>query len=78
VAQDDDELGDAASREAVRRHQAAFDRNRSQNGEYAYAPRWVPHGNWRMSLGDVLVVAFGSAILLLILGMRLFTWLSGA
>jgi hypothetical protein len=77
VAQDDDELGDAASREAVRRHQAAFDRNRSQDPEYAYARRWIPHGSWRMSLGDVLVVAFGSAILLLILGMRLFAWLSG-
>jgi hypothetical protein len=68
----DDDLGDASSRDAIRNHRGMMERTKGANPVYAYAPRWVPTGNWNMSLGDTLVIAFGVGIIALILGMKLF------
>ena len=69
---DPDDLGDAKSRAETRNHRAIFERKKSDNPEMAFLPRWVPTGNWRMSLGDLVLALVGVAILLMVLGMRLF------
>ena len=72
-----EDLGDARSREENRRFRAMAERTRSGEPVYAYAPRWVPQGNWRMSLLDVLVLAFGVGLILMVLGMRLLGVIGG-
>jgi hypothetical protein len=56
---------------ALRRRDLA-ERAKASGPAYAHAPRWVPAGNWRMSLGDLIVASIGAGILLMVLGMRLF------
>ena len=48
------------------------ERRKSANPEYAYVPRWIPTGNWRMSAFDLIIAAFGVAIILTPVGMWLF------
>ncbi|MBR0641694.1 hypothetical protein [Plastoroseomonas hellenica] len=74
MVSDDDDLGDARSRETNRGFRARMERGKSGNPVFAYAPRWVPTGNWRMSWFDAVVVAFGIGIILMVLGM----WAFGA
>lgn len=54
------EGGDSRSRAANARFRDLSDRNEAVAPEYAYAPRWVPTGNWRMSPGDALLFALAS------------------
>jgi hypothetical protein len=70
----DDDLGDAKSREEGRDARAVFERRRAglASPEVAYSHRWIPLGNRRMSLGDPILVMVGIAILLIVVGMRLF------
>ena len=72
MASDPDDLGDARSREENRSYRAVAERLKSADPLYAYVPRWIPTGNWRMNGLDLLVVACGAAIILMVLGMRLF------
>ncbi|MBR0666455.1 hypothetical protein GXW71_18995 [Roseomonas hellenica] len=74
MVSDDDDLGDARSREANRSFRPRMERGKSENPAFAYAPRWAPTGNWRMSWFDRVVVAFGIGIILMVLGM----WAFGA
>ncbi|MFC0384404.1 hypothetical protein [Muricoccus vinaceus] len=53
------------------------ERTKSADPVFAYAPRWVPTGDWRMSGFDVLTIVFGVALILMILGMRLFGVIGG-
>ena len=69
---DPDDLGDAKSREENRNYREMFERRNSDNPVSAYLHRWIPTGNRRMSLGDLIVTIVGVAILLMVLGMRLF------
>ncbi|SHK31795.1 hypothetical protein SAMN02745194_04684 [Roseomonas rosea] len=72
MASDPDDLGDARSREENRKYRGMAERTKSAHPLYAYAPRWVPTGNWRMTGFDLLVVVCGIALILMVLGMRLF------
>lgn len=72
MASDPDDLGDARSREENRRYRGKAERLKSADPLYAYAPRWIPTGNWRLSGFDLLVIVVGAALILMILGMRLF------
>jgi hypothetical protein len=72
MAREPDDLGDARSRDDNRKVRAVGERTKAENPEYAYLPRWVPTGNWRMSWFDLIVIICGVAILLMVLGMRLF------
>lgn len=67
-----DDLGDARSRAEAQGFREQAERRKSADPAYAYAPRWVPSGNWRMGLGDVLVIVFGVGLLLMVFGMKLF------
>ena len=62
--------GDARSEAENRSYRELAERRKAANPEYAYMPRWVPTGNWRLSLGDLLVILFGLGILLMVLVMR--------
>jgi hypothetical protein len=73
---DPEDLGDARSREANRGFRELAERRKSSDPAYAYAPRWVPTGNWHMSLLDLLVVAAGIAIIAMVVGMRLLGMIS--
>jgi hypothetical protein len=66
-----DDLGDAGSRMANQRFRDQVEREKSSDPAYAYAPRWVPSGNWQVSLGDVIVAVIGIGILLMACGMKL-------
>lgn len=69
-----DDFGDARSREESRTARDRFDRNKADNPLVgAYAPRWVPTPNWRMSIFDLIIFASGIGIILMVLGM----WLCG-
>ena len=73
---DPDDLGDAKSRAETRDYGERFERRKSDNPDIAYLRRWVPTGNRRMSLGDLIVMIVGVAILLIVLGMHLFGFIS--
>src|SRR4051812_37941976 len=62
-----DDLSDSQSREANRRFRELGDRAKSQNPVYAYAPRWIPTGNWQFLLGEAVVWAIGYGIILAVL-----------
>ena len=72
MVSDPNDLNDARSREENRKFRDMAERTKSGNPVYAYAPRWVPTGNWRMSIFDLIILVFGIALVLMILGMRLF------
>ena len=72
MAFDPDELGDAKSREENRNYREISERTKSHSPVTAYFHRWVPTGNRQMSLGDLIVIIVGVAILLMVLGMHLF------
>ncbi|MBL6455047.1 hypothetical protein JMJ55_06905 [Belnapia sp. T6] len=63
---------DAEAAAAALRQRALAERGKAADPAYAYAPRWIPTGNWRMSLGDWIVTLIGVGIVLMVLGMRLF------
>jgi hypothetical protein len=67
-----DDLEDAPSRAENARFREMAERQKSANFEYAYAPRWFPMGNWRMSGFDLFIIVLGIALILMVLGMRLF------
>ena len=67
-----DDLEDARSRAENAQFREKAERQKSANPEYAYAPRWVPTGNWCLSGFDLLVILLGVALILMVLGMRLF------
>lgn len=74
MASDPEDLGDARSREENRNARGMFDRGKADNPLIgAYMPRWVPTPNWRMSIFDLILYAFGIGIVLIVLGM----WLLG-
>jgi len=64
--------GDAQSRDENSRYREMAERRKSANPEYAYAPRWIPTGNWRMSAFDLIIIVLGVAIVLTPVGMWLF------
>jgi hypothetical protein len=72
MALDPDDLGDAKSRDENRNYREAFGRKGSDNAVSAYLHRWVPTGNRQMSLGDLILIMVGLAIILAVVGMRLF------
>jgi hypothetical protein len=72
MAVDPNDLGDAKSREEARNYGETFERKKSDHPEIAYLPRWVPTGNRRMSLGDLIAITLGILFLLTIWGMHLF------
>jgi len=72
MTQENEDLSDAESRNANARFRTEVERKKSSEPGYAYAPRWIPTGNWRMSWFDLIVMIVGFGILLLMLGMRLF------
>lgn len=72
MGQDPEDLGDARSRDANRRFRGLAERGKSANPDFAYMPRWVPTGNWRMSGFDLVIVIFGVAIILMVVGMKVF------
>lgn len=57
------DLGDARSRTENGRFRELAERRKGSAPEYAYAPRWAPMGNWRMSGFDLLVILLGVAII---------------
>ena len=63
MPRDEDDLGDARSRLENSRFREMGNRRKAENPEYAYAPRWVPTGNWHASLFDVVMAVLGAAIL---------------
>ena len=63
MAEERDELADARSRLENSRFREGVNRHKAENPEYAYAPRWVPTGNWHASLFDVVMAVLGAAIL---------------
>ncbi len=72
MVSDPNDFEDARSREENRKFRDMAERTKSGNPVYAYAPRWVPTGNWRMSRFDLLIIIIGIALLLMVVGMRLF------
>ncbi len=66
-----DDLGDARSRAENGRFREVAERQKGSNPEYAYAPRWVPTGNWRVSGFDLLVMVCGAAIIVGVVAMGL-------
>jgi len=72
MALDPDDLGDANSRAESRNFRDLSERRKSDHPEMAYLPRWIPTGNWRMSLGDLIVAIIGIGILLIVTVMHLF------
>ncbi|MBS7810758.1 hypothetical protein [Roseococcus pinisoli] len=72
MADNPDDLGDARSRTENGRFRDLAERRQGSNPEYAYAPRWAPMGNWRMSAFDLLFIVFGLAVLVTIVGLGLF------
>ena len=77
MASGPDDLGDARSREENRAFREMAGRTKSSDPVFAYAPRWVPTGHWRMSGFDIVIVVFGIALILMVLGMRLFGIIGG-
>lgn len=77
MARESDDLGDARSRDENRNFRGMSERTKSSDPAFAYAPRWVPTGNWRMSGFDVLIIALGVALILMVLGMRLLGVIGG-
>ncbi|MBR0658468.1 hypothetical protein [Neoroseomonas oryzicola] len=71
MADDPDDLGDARSRLENQRFRAVMERSKGSNPEYAYAPRWVPTGNWRMDIGDVILHVVGYGIIGAVVAMHL-------
>ena len=70
---DPDDLGDAKSREEDRTSRATFERKRTglASPEIVFSHRWVPLGNRRISMGDLILMLVGAAILLAVLGMHI-------
>jgi hypothetical protein len=70
----DDDLGDARSRQESRDARTMFERKRVglASPEIAYLHRWIPIGNRQMSVGDLILVIVGSAMLLAVVGIKLF------
>ncbi|MBL6458825.1 hypothetical protein JMJ55_26185 [Belnapia sp. T6] len=77
MVREPNDLGDARSRNENRKFRGMAERTKSGDPVFAYAPRWVPTGNWRMSGFDVLIIAFGVVLILMVLGMRLFGVIGG-
>ena len=74
MTKEPEQLGDARSREENLHARDRFDRGKADNPLIgAYMPRWVPTPNWRMSVFDLILYAFGIGIILLVLGL----WLLG-
>ena len=71
MANQDDDLSDAQAREANRNFRVSAGRDKAADPAYAYAPRWIPTGRWRMSIGDLIMPAIGCGIILLVVVMRL-------
>jgi hypothetical protein len=69
---DPDDFGDAKSREEDRRYREMSDRAKSDSSVAAYFHKWIPTGNRRMSVGDLIVIIVGAAILLTPVCMHLF------
>jgi len=66
-----EDLGDARSREENGRFREMGERRKGSNPEYAYAPRWAPTGNWRLSGFDIFVILCGTAIIVTVVAMGL-------
>jgi hypothetical protein len=66
-----DDLGDAQSRAENSRFREVLERGKAANPEYAYAPRWAPTGNWRLSGFDLLVIVLGAAIIVTVVTLGL-------
>jgi hypothetical protein len=72
MTQEPEDFGDARSREEKLHARERFDRSKTDNPLVgAYMPRWVPTPNWRMSVFDVILYAFGIGIILVVIGMGL-------
>ncbi|MBR0655790.1 hypothetical protein [Plastoroseomonas arctica] len=69
MASDDHDLGDSQSRAENARFREIAQRQQASNPEYAYAPRWAPMGNWRMSGFDVFIAIAGLGVFAMVLGM---------
>ncbi|MBP0443214.1 hypothetical protein J8J14_00350 [Roseomonas sp. SSH11] len=65
------DLGDAQSRAENAKFREMAQRQQAANPEYAYAPRWAPMGNWRMSGLDLFIILLGVGLILMVVGMRL-------
>lgn len=72
MADSNDDSGDAQSRAENARYREMAERQKSANPVYAYAARWIPTGNWRMSGLDLIIILLGAALIFMVLGMRLF------
>jgi len=72
MADDADDLGDARSRQENDRFREMGNRRKAAEPEYAYAPRWVPTGNWRASPFDIVMAVLGIAILAVVVVVNLF------
>jgi hypothetical protein len=71
VAVMSDDLGDARSRTENGRFRDLAERRKGANPEYAFAPRWVPMGNWRVSGFDIFVFVLGTAIIVTVVALGL-------
>ena len=71
MADTPEDLSDARSRAENQAFRERAKRTFAGNPELAYAPRWVPMGNWRMSGFDLIVVLVGVGLIVMVLGMRL-------
>ncbi len=69
MTRDSDDLGDAKSREEARNYPETFEE--SNLGMGRPAPRRIPTGSRRMSLGDLIAIMLGIAFLLVIWGAHL-------
>lgn len=78
MASEPEDLVDARRREENRCARDKFDRDKADNPLVgAYMPRWVPTPNWRMSVFDLILYAFGIGIILMVLGMWLLGFIGG-
>jgi hypothetical protein len=66
-----DDLGDARSRFENDRFREVTERRKASDPEYAYAPRWAPIGNWRLSAFDIVLIVFGAVIIATVVVMGL-------
>lgn len=71
MADNPDDLGDTRSRAENDAFREKARRASAGNPEFAYMPRWVPMGNWRMSGFDLVIVLIGVGLIVMVLGMRL-------
>ena len=77
MAYEPDDLGDARSRDENRQFRGMAGRAKSGEAGFTYLARWVPMGNWRLTGFDIVIMVFGVALILMVLGMRLFGVIGG-